>query len=629
MADNEVTQKVAAILAADAVGYSRLMSDDEPATIDALDAARAVFIEHIEANQGRVVDTAGDSVLAVFETAAGAVLASVAIQERLAEINEPMPETRRMLFRIGIHLGDIHEKADGTIYGDGVNIAARLEGIAAPGGIAASEVIQGAVKGRVDAPFAFLGEHEVKNIAEPVRAYSLGDEAASSAKPKARPFPIKALAATAALVIVIGAAAWLLTPPVEPTETAQDPALTLPTGPKIAVLPLTNLSGDPDEEYFSDGLTEDIINRLTNFPNMLVFPRNATSKYKGQEVDAATVGTELGAEYVVEGSVRRADGHLRVTIQMLDAVNGTNLWAKTYDRDLTAANIFEVQDAVTEGIVNSLGDYSGVIARAELKQAAGKTLTNMTALECSYHFAVFYDSPSPEKHLEIRSCLERAVESDPDFAPARAWLGLSYLDEYRWGMNPLPNSLDRALASVRKGIEMDPNFANAHQIEAEIRFHRGELESVLISAERAIALSPHNATFLAAMGNHIGWAGNMERGVAMVQKAIAINPNHPPWYHYMLTDYFIRKGDHVTALGHALRLTWGLSWDYMYRTVIYARSGRMDEARTEADELREVYPDFGKEMRGEFEKYYFPDEVIGAYFETLREVGIDIPEPTN
>ncbi|MDP6951907.1 MAG: adenylate/guanylate cyclase domain-containing protein [Alphaproteobacteria bacterium] len=207
MADSEVTQRVAAILAADAVGYSRLMADDESATIDALDAARAVFTEHTQANQGRVVDTAGDSVLAVFETAAGALLASVAIQERLAEINGPVPEARRMLFRIGVHLGDIHEKADGTIYGDGVNIAARLEGIAAPGGIAASEVIQGAVKGRVDMPFTFLGEHEVKNIAEPVRAYSLGDGPASSAKPKARPFPNKALAAAAVLAIVIGATA--------------------------------------------------------------------------------------------------------------------------------------------------------------------------------------------------------------------------------------------------------------------------------------------------------------------------------------------------------------------------------------------------------------------------------------
>ena len=541
MAENSVTRKVAAILAADAVGYTRLMADDETATIDALDKARAVFAEHVEANQGRVVDTAGDSVLAVFETTEGAVHAAVAIQASLSEINGPIPEARRMLFRIGVHLGDIQEKADGTVYGDGVNVAARLEGLAAAGGIVVSDTVQSTLRRRSDMQFSDAGEHEVKNVAEPVRAYSVGGEAVRP-KPKPKYKRSWALAAAAAVAVaIVGGGAWLMGPP-EPAPAEVDLAVTLPTGPKIAVLPFANPSGDPDEEYFSDGLTEDIINRLTNFPTLLVFARNSTNKYKGQDIDASIIADELGATYVVEGSVRRLEGQLRVTAQLLDAADGTNLWAKTYDRDLTAANLFAVQDEITEGIVNAIGDYAGVISRSEAARAERKPPESLSSLECNYVLDAYYWSgPTAEKHLELRDCFERALAEDPDDFLVHAGLAWTYRDEHIFGFNPMPDSLDRALAAALRAVELDRNDATSHYAEALVRFNRGDLEGFRVAADRALELAPHNASILADIGSHMVWIGESERGAAMVEKAIVMNPDHQIWYHYALAHYYRTK----------------------------------------------------------------------------------------
>ncbi len=632
MAENSVTRKVAAILAADAVGYTRLMADDETATIDALDMARAVFSEHVEANQGRIVDTAGDSVLAVFETTAGAVHAAVAVQARLAEINGPVPEARRMLFRIGVHLGDIQEKGDGTVYGDGVNVAARLEGLAAPSGIVVSDTVQSTLRSRSDMQFTDAGEHEVKNVAEPVRAYSIGGQAIQ-AKPKPQYKRSWALAVTAVLAIAfVGGGAWLMEPPEQPAPDV-DLAVTLPSAPKIAVLPFANRSGNPDEEYFSDGLTDDIINRLTNFSSILVFARNSTNKYKGQDVDVSVIAEELGAAYVVEGSVRRLEGQLRVTAQLLDAADGTNLWAKTYDRDLTAANLFAVQDEITEGIVNAIGDYSGVLWRAEAERAERKAPSSLSGLECGYMQGTYYGlGPTPEKHLEIRDCYVRALAEVPEDLIAHTGLAWAYRDEHIFGFNAQPGSLDRALASALRAVELDRNFATAHYGEALVRFNRGELDAFRVAADRALALAPHNAAILADIGSQAVFMGDMERGAAMVEKAMVMNPDHPVWYHYALAHYYRTKGDFETALGHGLRLTWGMQWDYVFRAAIYVEMGRLDEARAEADKLLEVNPDFGKNVRDEFATWNFPEDAVIEFIDLLRQAGVEFPDeapPTN
>jgi adenylate cyclase len=310
-------ERVAAILAADAVGYSRLMADDEPATVAALDRARAVFAEHVQGNQGRVVDTAGDSVLAVFETTTGAVRASIAIQEGLAELIAPLPEDRRMPFRIGIHLGDIIEKTtDGTIYGDGVNVAARLEALSEPGGITVSDSVHGSIRERLDVGFALLGEHRGKNLKSPVVAYRLlPDGATRSAKPQQRRWLVPGLAAALLAVVAI---AWLTIfrgPAVE-TASPDRMAFPLPAEPSIAVLPFDNLSGDPAHDFIADGLSENIIATLAQARGMLVIARNSTFTYKGKAVKVQQVAEELGVQYVLEGSVQIAGENIRVTAQV-------------------------------------------------------------------------------------------------------------------------------------------------------------------------------------------------------------------------------------------------------------------------------------------------------------------------
>ena len=317
MIETTVRQRLAAILAADVAGYSRLMGSDELATVAALDSARGIFREHIEAHQGHVIDMAGDSVLASFDTATGAVAAALAVQEDLVATVAAVPEDRQMRFRIGVHLGDVMEKTDGTVYGDGVNIAARLEGLAEPGGITVSDAVQGAVQGRVNATFADQGEQQVKNILHTVHAYRLvsaqREELTTAADRSSKPSNEK---------------------------------------PSIAVLPFANMSGDSEQEYFADGISEDIITALSKLRWFFVIARNSSFAYKGKADDVKRVARDLGVRYVLEGSVRKGGNRVRITAQLIDASTGSHLWADRYDGDLT--DIFALQDEITKKVVAAI-----------------------------------------------------------------------------------------------------------------------------------------------------------------------------------------------------------------------------------------------------------------------------------
>ena len=325
------------------------MSLDEHATVASLDAARAVFRQHIEANRGRVIDMAGDSVLAVFETATGAVSAAMAVQAEVNRLAVGEIDDRRMCFRIGVHLGDVIEKPDGTVYGDGVNIAARLEGLAEPGGITISDSVRIAVKGKVNADFEDQGEQAVKNISDPVRAYRVKVENTATSQSAASVKPI------------------LSAPAID---------LSLPSKPSIAVLPFNNMSGDPEQEYFTDGVTEDIITELSRFHSLFVIARNSSFTYKGKAVDVRTVSRELGVRYVLEGSIRRSGNRIRVTAQLIDALTGNHIWAEKYDRVLE--DIFAVQEEVTECIVAAIAPQ---IDSSERTHAARRRPGNLSAYE--------------------------------------------------------------------------------------------------------------------------------------------------------------------------------------------------------------------------------------------------------
>ena len=365
-----VIRTLAAIVMADVANYGQLMGDDEAQTVRTLQAYRKIFIRHIESRRGRVLDAKGDAIMASFNSAVDSVAASVAIQQEIAGQNEALAENRRMRFRIGVNLGDVVDD-DGTLYGDGVNIAGRLESIAEPGTVCISRNVHEQVEGKLPLNFEYLGEHKVKS--ETVQAYKIvvpegAEMPAGSLLPgslrtrRSRRTRLIAGSIIALMLVLGGIFAWQQNR--IPAET-QDPVLALPTGPTIAVLPFENMSGDPEQEYFSDGLTEDIITRLSRFPLFFVIARNSTSQYKGRAVDVREVGRDLGANYIVEGSVRKSGKTIRVTVQLLDAEDGTHMWAETYDRDLTAANFFEIQDEITDRVSATIADERGILWEAD------------------------------------------------------------------------------------------------------------------------------------------------------------------------------------------------------------------------------------------------------------------------
>ena len=389
--DQEGQRKLAAILAADVAGYSKLMADDERATIASLKVARAVFRERIEAHAGRLIDTTGDSVLAEFRSPVEAVECAVEIQRQLKTINEPAPDHRQMHFRIGVNLGDVIEEADGTIYGDGVNVAARLEGLAEPGGIMLADVARQTVEGKLDVGLADAGEHEVKNIAKPVRAWRVlldGEEAgAPVAKTFRRPKVIAGLAA--ALAVVIGLAVWGVAVRVEvpqmvmadgtPTD---DPILAMPTGPSIIVLPFENLSTESDQQYFADGITIDILSALSRFKGLFVYSKETTFALGADEAGADQAVADLGVRYVLKGSVRRSDDIIRINAHLLDNESGATVWNQNYDRSLTTENIFELQDNISQKVAAAIAGESGLLSLADAKQSSGSEQPSLTGYEC-------------------------------------------------------------------------------------------------------------------------------------------------------------------------------------------------------------------------------------------------------
>ena len=628
MAEPEIKQRLAAILAADVAGYSRLMGDDERATIATINQCRAVFREAIEANGGRVVDMAGDSVLAIFDTAIGAATAAVAVQERLAALNADLAEERRMAWRIGLNTGDIHEQDDGTVYGDGVNVAARLQALAEPGGICLSDKVHAEVRAKLGRGFADLGTHEVKNIAEPVRAYRVLAEGETA--PKARTVlrsPRALVAAVVAVVALAGIAIWQVTATPEPTQITaapEDPILALPTGPSIAVLPFDTFSEDPRIEYFADGLAEDITTALTRFPDLFVISRNSTFQYKGQAVDVREVGRDLGAEYVLEGGVRVSDDRIRVTAQLLYAEDGSHLWAETFDRDFTATDLFAIQDEITGQVVSTIADAWGVLAQDRLERVRGLGTDDLDSYACVARVQSYIRTFATDEHLAVRTCLEKTVEKDPGYANAWAWLARMVVDEYQIYQNPKPNSLDRALDAARRAVELDPQNDQAQAALADAHFHRLEMDEFTAAAERTLALNRNSSAALAEIGYQYAFAGQWDRGIALLRKAQKLNPRHPNWYFLITSYYYYGKEQYEEALAEAQNINMPEFFNtHLILAMIYGQMGRLDEAKAALEKLEALWPGFTMEDERDFLSRNMPDvEVRGKVFDGLRKAGL-------
>ncbi len=526
----DLVQRLVAILAADATGYSRLMSLDERATVAALDAARAVFRTQIEAQQGRVIDMAGDSVLAVFGTAAGAVSAALAIQSGVNTLADAEVEDRRMRFRIGIHLGDVIEKADGTVYGGGVNIAARLEGLADPGGIMVSDAVHGVVRGKVAAVFEDQGEQTVKNIAHPVRAWRM-----------------RAAAAAAASVASI---------PPKPDTPIGGIDLSLPDKPSIAVLPFFNMSGDPEQEHFTDGLTEDIITELSRFRSLFVIARNSSFSYKGSSPDIRRVGKELGVRYVLEGSIRKSAQRIRVNGQLIDTLNGNHLWAEKYDRVLE--DIFEVQEELTRGIVSAIAPHIDLAERDKVHRRRPESLS-------AYEHAVSalakgwagYLNADVGQRNEALAEAQAALAIDPRCGLALQVVAWGQLFHVLLGTaRDIPAAWQAGMAAATRAVEIDANDSDAYAAKAFLLSFAPDKQRAaedLPSGRRAYELNPNSMWAVAALAFSELCAGLADESIAHVHEAMRLNPRDPQRFnsHLQLSAGYLLAGDYRLGVEHA------------------------------------------------------------------------------
>lgn len=575
-----------AILAADAAGYSRLMAADEGATVAALDAARAVFRRQIEANHGRVIDMAGDSVLSVFELATGTVTAALAIQQELKVAANDVPEDRRMRFRIGVHLGEIIEKDDGTIYGDGVNIAARLEALAEPGGVTVSESVRTAVRGKVSAAFEDKGEQTVKNIAHPVRAFAV--RAAGDAVAKAAP-------------------------------AADEIDLSLPDKPSIAVLPFTNMSGDPEQEYFTDGICEDIITELSRFQSLFVIARNSSFTFKKQSVDVKEVGRKLGVRHVLEGSVRKAGMKVRINVQLINAETGGHVWAERYDRDLE--DIFAVQDEVTRRIVDALkvNLTSGEQARLE---APGKV--NAEAYDYYIRGRSCLLQFSAEALREGRAMLEKALAIDAGLAQTYALLAVLNCTEYVNDWNhPGPDHLQQALELARKALVADESDPLSHHALALVFMWRRQLDEAERAARRAIELDPNFSQAYGGLGNVMDFSGQHESAIKLFEQAMQLDPEFDLWIHACgRAQFALQRYDEAEA-SFKRRLIRMPRSDVTraYLASLYGHTGRHEEARQMWRELMEINPKYSLEHMRRVMPFKSP-ATLDRLAEGLRKAGL-------
>jgi len=620
-------RKLAAIFAADAVGYSRLMADDEAATLRSLNEARSLFRERIQAHGGRLIDTAGDSILAEFPSAVEAVDCAVELQHEIAKRNHQLAEHRRMQFRIGINLGDVIEQEDGTIYGDGVNVAARLQQLAEPGGICISGTAFDQVEGKLPLQFRFIGEQQVKNIAKRVKAYKVLTRPGAVAPQQTRSWRsglrwTRVLTASiAVLLAVAGAIAWKTMPMLQ-----GDPAATMPTGPTFAVLPFANMSGQPEEEYFSAGITEEIITGLTRFKNARVLARDSTFHYKGRAIDARQVASELGADFILEGSVRRVADRIRITAQLLEGKDGGHIWAETYERELTPNNIFAIQDEITQAITATVAGSYGIVVMSGWSRGMHRSAENLSSYECVLR-ARWYNAESllAQDHLKVRACLEQAVQRDPGYAEAWAWLAFLYTNEFSFQHNPRPDPLSRALHAALTAERLSPESGQVQRHLTMVHYFYRDPKFVQ-TGNRALTLAPHDPAVLAEVGLMFGFAGDWERGAVLMQKAINLSPKPPQYYYnYMALSHYIGRRYQEALMWAEKSTPPSFFWVYVNRAATYGQLGRIAEAQTDLKRLAEVYPNFAEHARRELRVWFWREKDVEHSIEGLKKAGLSIP----
>jgi adenylate cyclase len=549
-------RRLAAVLAADMVGYSRLMEVDEAGTLARLKTHRIELIDPaIAKNRGRIIKTTGDGILVEFQSVADAVMCAADVQRRMVRRNLDVSPARSIQFRIGINLGDVIVEDD-DIFGDGVNVAARLEALAEPGGICVSGAVRDQVGDRLDdIAFEDIGDQSVKNIARPIRVFRIRLESAATAPEAMKDASV---------------------------------ATTLSRKPSIAVLPLANMSGDPEQEFFADGLTEDIITELSRFRDLLVISRNSTFVHKGKAVKVQEVAREFGVDYVLEGSVRKAGDRIRVTVQLIDAATDQHIWAERYDRKLE--DIFAIQDEMTCAIVATL---PGRVEAATHDRAKRKQTGNMAAYECVLTAKVLHHRSIREDNAEAQRLLDRALALDPNYAHAHAWKGcvLGQMWTYGWCADR-DATLQQVVAELEIALALDDNDSDVHRILAALSLTSNDHDKAAYHQERALALNPNYDLVVVQQGELLTWLGRPEEGIDWIRKAMRLNPYHPErfWNHLGRACFCAEK--YAEATEAFSRITRPDHTHHAFLAATFAHMGNAVAASAHTAEVLKREPNF-------------------------------------
>ena len=582
-----LNRRLVAIVSADVVGYSRLMGADEAGTLAGMRAHRAeLWNPTIEQYGGRVVGTAGDSILVEYASAVAAVESSIVVQRGMVERNADLPNDSRMLLRIGINIGEVVIEGD-DIYGDGVNVAARLQEIAEPGGITFSGNIHEQIEGKLDGTFTDDGLHEFKNIIRPVQVWR-----------------------------------WSALESDVPAAATVDVPLSLPDKPSIAVLPFDNMSGDPEQEYFSDGISEDIITALSKVHWLFVIARNSTFTYKGAAVDVIRVARELGVRYVVEGSVRKAANKVRITAQLVDGTTGNHVWAERYDRELD--DIFALQDEITETIV---GRIDTELRASERERARRKPPANLDAWELYQRGLWHAYKTTKESNEKARNLFHKAVERDPNFALAHAGIGLTCYLEVLLGLGDNRTEwLATGLAAGEQAVALDDKDGFTHYVLGRVLGLAGQGDRAIAELEKSVALNPSFAHGYYGLGFTLNWYGRAADAIPKLDMAMRLSPHDP--------ILWAMQGFRASCCNNLENYEEGEEWahkavntrsrhflPHVILACALARQDRLDEARVAVEAARRVRPDLSLSVIKRFFRHFHP-EYGERLIDGLRKAGL-------
>ena len=582
MADEGFKRKLAAILSADVEGYSRLMDDDEEATVRTLTAYRTAITNLVQQFRGRIVDAPGDNILAEFISVVDSVNCAAEIQRDIAERNAELSDSRRMQFRIGVNIGDVIQDGD-RIFGDGVNIAARIEGLAEAGGVCISRNAYDHIRNKLKLGYEYLGEHNVKNIKQPVRVYKVILDSDSS-------------------------------------KSLVEEHLELPDKPSIAVLPFMNMSGDPSQEYFSDGLTEQIINGICKISNLFVIARNSSFAYKGRSVNIRQVGKELGVRYILEGSVQKAGDRVRITVQLIDATTGYHLWSENYDRDLS--DIFALQDEITLKIINAMQIKLTMGEQARLWEGQTTSIQafdmHMRGSECFFRY-------NEKDNKQAQQFYKEAINIDENYAFAYAMLGFTYIFDllFRWSESPI-QSFEQAEKCAEKTLALNDSLDFAYLLSGLIKVFKSQHDEAINEGQRAITLNPNGADAHALFGYILNMSGETDLAINSLKRAFRLNPIPLPHYYTILAMAYRNNEQYEKAIEVSER---GLSCYndqfvlYLTLAASYTFLDRTDEAHMAVEEVLRIDPNFSLEYFA-MTMPYKHQETGDKFIEALRKAGL-------